>query len=200
MLPFFNKILPLLFLSFLTVQAIAQSDTGYLSLLHSEIRLIQPHGTIYYAEKPGLTAGSSFISSVNDDFNYIKKHGLAFSAAEKKYIIRQLKKSGFIHWPDSLFPQSKRMGGDTIIQCVDRRGKVIRDSLIQAANYAALAKYSAERPWAFFFGNSIYLRHNTILLCYFMYYQTSAGENAVRIYRKENNQWKPWDRMGGGAW
>src|SRR5262245_8132639 len=85
----FIKIFSLILLSVLTGQAISQSDTAYLSILHKEIRSIQPGGIIYYADKPRDAASFSFISSVGNAFDYIQKRGLQFYNDEKKHIIRE---------------------------------------------------------------------------------------------------------------
>lgn len=190
------KIRSLLLLLLLTARAFAQSDTGYLSLLNQQIRAIQPGGIIYYADKPAGAAIHAYFSPTNDAFDLVQKHGLTFTAAEKKYIIRQLKKFRTLSWPDSLFDLSKRIGADTIVRFVQLKGRLIADSLPPAANYS---EASAVRPWAFFFSQPIYLRNNTLLLCYFMYFHLNAGEHGVRIFKKEKDQWSSRGAFGGGV-
>ncbi len=192
-------------LSFLCAfRCCAQEDSLYFTLINDFIKAIQDEGTIFYSDKPMKDVFRKHFKAVSltlKDVNPDRGRNLKITVAEQSHILRQMKKSLTSKLPDNLFNNSKRISADGICEFVFRLSRNIYDSLISIPDSAAAFKYirSIKQP-AFFFTHPIYIRNKSILICYFMWYINSSGEEWLGVYKKEGNKWVKWSIISGSAW
>jgi hypothetical protein len=176
-------------------------DSAYLNFINGQLRRLQPNGIIYYSDKISKRQIEPIIKMAPLQLLQLKNKGLVFTSSEKAYIIANLKRIPVSTRADSLFPDSKRLGADTLVRFVERNFRKKIDSLLHSPDSLFVRKnYIHMRPWAFFFSEPVYLRNRTILIYYFVYYFNSSGEEAVWVCRKNNSTWDKIGIIGGGAW
>ncbi|ULQ51744.1 hypothetical protein [Flavihumibacter fluvii] len=118
--------------------------------------------------------------------------------SEVRYIRRRMKESVFEILPDSLIPMSIAMDSDSIVNRINAINSLISDSVLRLI--------PGQRPktpvlkWAYYFSNPVYLRNNTILFYFFMYFRGSAGGHSYGVRKLTNGQWTNELYLLGGNW
>lgn len=172
-------------------------------MLESKIRLIQPSGTIYYAESV-----ASSIRKSKSDFKlnkYLKDRlilcdslGIKISKADMRFFRRHIKRGFQQQLPDALFKDSKRLQNDSLSKQIHLLNKLLLDSIVKLpAQMRPKRKYL---NWQFYFSAPIYNRQRSLVLIFFMYYYNSAGESQLYILKPGSTQMNTACRFGGGVW
>ncbi|AXY77969.1 hypothetical protein D3H65_30000 [Paraflavitalea soli] len=193
-----------LVLLFFSHQLVAQPDSADRQFIHSQIRKYQRHGTIYYADRPlegvlKLHVKELSKPVIKSIIGFHSTDSIVLTAAERRFLIRQLKRSLTTALNDNLFPISKRIAVDDISAFVSARNRKIIDSL-RAMGAAARDSFfiSNSIHEAFFFTMPIYIRDRSIFLHFFMWNTISGGAVNLSFYRKENDKWVKWIEVSGG--
>jgi len=183
---------------------ITRADSAF---IYDQIRSIQPSGTIYYADKPlkrtiieGIQKlGKGIFYSPSDLFH---EHTIKLTIGERNYIIAELKKGLTLKFPDKLFENSIRLSSDSIGFKVDKMNILRNDSIKKSAEISHLwpKDFRELYKWSFFFTKPIYIRNQSVIFAYFMYYTLNGGEEGLWIYRKKEDKWIRWIAISGGAY
>lgn len=193
-----------IFFLFDPVLCIAQPDSNTIQNLHLKIRNIQPHGTIYYADR----IENRFLKPIRSEITKgtIKRQfrtgtvAISLTKKEIDFLKTAIAKYRKPYWPDNLFPDSKRMSSKTIAPYVDSLRISLVDSLRRNVNRDSSRFNYRDLYWSFFFSEPIFIRDKTIFLQFFLYYSMSSGQYDWSFYRKENGKWVKWIPVEWGAW
>ena len=160
--------------------------------------------TLYYADRLPKQIINESIKNLNNKhtaklIGKIYANEYKVTRTEWKRIRIQLVQAIQDSLPDSLLRDSKSMSVDSIHYTVESHNKSVTDLVVKLP--------TAERPqapcilkWAFYFSKPIYIRNQTILFYFFMYYRQSSGSNAFYLSKQVNGRWEKGIFITGGAW
>jgi hypothetical protein len=202
----------IIFLFLVASESFAQSNPEDTIILRIAIPELKKQRLIVYADTVNkecrMTLPKDMVDAIKkgmltDMRNAQHSDTLVLSVNEKKYLLKQLKKTTV--WENNLFENSKRISGDSLFDYATNEGRKYYKKLSEAKlskDTIALAKLSQEYPYfpyAFGFTKPVYLRNNTICFISFVAIcGNPCGRSASGIYKKDGNEWKLWIGMPQG--
>ena len=193
---YMQKYLVVLFL-FVGQFCFAQYDPAFLGSLDSAIRELQPKGTIYYSDRYPKEHLQIHIDRLKEkkvsELTTVGSDPIMLSRSERKIIIDWL--SDPSRNPKELFPDSKRVSEDSILEILGKQN-VYFDS---AKNSRMLKKAgtSDDFKWGFYFTKPLLIRNGSIAVFCFMHHFGHAGFEGLYMARVINGRFSSWKMLFG---
>ncbi len=156
---------------------------------------------IYYGDHPSKMIFPDALKGMNGGFEEIRKKGVDFTRKERKFLKRKLPKLIDSGVPDQLFPESRRLGSDTICDFLSKKYREGYELLKSKGDTIDIRKKLGRFwSWAYFIAEPIYIRGKTIRVSYFAYFLHDSGESVIDIEILKGGIWRRIGVLSGVAY